>query len=287
MKTIALSLILAAFPVSAQKSGDRQPPSVPSSKLPVLVIDSAQKGPTSNPATMPQARTIVVGPKDLIPVRLRVGFSTMLILPASDGILEVSCGDKEGWVVNGADNVVHLKPVRDGARTNLNVISRSGRYFSFLLTEVSKESPPTEPDLKLFIEPKDELFVERRPVNAPSKAAQDEALAERNKLRSDLESANHRAEEEVKRRIDYPYSLRFGYRFESKAPFFVASVFDDGTATFIRTDSREAGTLYEVEGSKRVLTRFTYRDGLYVATKVIREGCLVVDKKNACFSRVR
>src|SRR6266545_1465775 len=88
---------------------------------------AAQRQSAAKRPETPQARTVSIGPMDLMPMHLRIGFSSMVVLPASDSILEVTCGDKEGWVINGAKNVVHVKPTLEGAKTNMNIITRSGR----------------------------------------------------------------------------------------------------------------------------------------------------------------
>ena len=69
-------------------------------------------------------------------------------------ILDFTTGDKEFWIINGAHNLCYVHPAQAGIRSNLNLITASGHVYSFLLTEISSESG-TEPDLKIFIEPKE------------------------------------------------------------------------------------------------------------------------------------
>jgi len=57
-------------------------------------------------------------------------------------------------VINGAHNLCYVHPAQAGIRSNLNLITASGHVYSFLLTEISNE-PNSEPDLKIFVEPKE------------------------------------------------------------------------------------------------------------------------------------
>src|SRR5205085_4365933 len=110
------------------------------------------------PAALPSTKVVAYGDKDVIPVRTKLRFTTMIILPKEEQILDFTCGDKEFWVVNGEQNFAHVKPAKLGAQTNLNLVTASGNIYSFILSEVS-EIPKAEPDLKVFVELKDDGMV--------------------------------------------------------------------------------------------------------------------------------
>jgi hypothetical protein len=103
-------------------------------------------------AEKPGAGTTVVryGEKDLIPVHTKLRFTTLIMLSPGDEIAEVSCGDKEFWVIDGRDNIVHVKPTRAGAVTNVNVVLRNKSVYSFLVDEVGDKGTP---DLKVAVGP--------------------------------------------------------------------------------------------------------------------------------------
>ena len=91
-----------------------------------------------------------LGDGDLILVRTKVRFTTLIVLPDGEEISEVTCGDKEYWVIEGKGSNVHVKPAKEGATTNLNVVSKSKAVYSFLLEEISgsKARPSkAKPDL--------------------------------------------------------------------------------------------------------------------------------------------
>src|SRR5271166_2602386 len=105
-------------------------------------------------ATEAAARVVKYAKEDIIPVRAKLRFSTLIVLPEDEEILDFTTGDKEFWVINGAHNLCYVHPAQAGIRSNLNLITASGHVYSFLLTEISNQ-PNVEPDLKIFVERKE------------------------------------------------------------------------------------------------------------------------------------
>src|SRR5712671_3523091 len=100
------------------------------------------------------ARIVKYGKEDIVPVHAKLRFSTLIVLPDEEEILDFTTGDKEFWIINGAHNLCYVHPAQAGIRSNLNLITASGHVYSFLLTEISSD-PNAQPDLKLFVEPKE------------------------------------------------------------------------------------------------------------------------------------
>src|SRR5258708_28348617 len=104
------------------------------------------------------ARKVQYAETDIIPVHAKIRFSTLIVLPVNEEILDATTGDKEFWIINGAHNLCYLHPAQQGIRSNLNLITSSGHVYSFLLSEISND-PTTEPDLKIFVERKEESVI--------------------------------------------------------------------------------------------------------------------------------
>src|ERR1700731_4907713 len=107
-----------------------------------------------NAATEAAARVVKYAKEDIVPVHAKLRFSTLIVLPEDEEILDFTTGDKEFWIINGSHNLCYVHPAQGGIRSNLNLISASGHVYSFLLMEVSSD-PNGQPDLKLFVEPKE------------------------------------------------------------------------------------------------------------------------------------
>src|SRR6185437_6863550 len=83
------------------------------------------------------ARVVSYGERDVVPVKAKVRYTTLIVLPKNESILDFTCGDKEFWIVNGTANFAYVKPAKANAETNLNLITASGNVYSFVLHEIS------------------------------------------------------------------------------------------------------------------------------------------------------
>src|SRR5688572_33421407 len=87
-----------------------------------------------NAAHAQGTRDVTYTDRTIVSVQAKLRFTTLIILPEGERILDFVCGDKDFWIVSGIDNLAYVKPAKVGASTNLNLITDSGRVYSFLLT---------------------------------------------------------------------------------------------------------------------------------------------------------
>src|SRR5690349_25165628 len=104
--------------------------------------------PAAANAQTPGVREVTASPRTLIQLQTRLRYTTMIVLPEGEEILDVICGDKDFWVITSTQNIAHVKPAKEGAATNLNLVTASGEVYSFLLTEKNGTSMP---DLKVYV----------------------------------------------------------------------------------------------------------------------------------------
>jgi type IV secretion system protein VirB9 len=215
-------------------------------------------------------RHVAATDRDVLLLATKVRYTTMIILPDTEEILDVVCGDKEYWVINAAHNIVHLKPAKEGAATNLNLVTASGTVYSFLLTE-GKGAP----DLKVYVmadpdaAPKKAKYYSAKDVN--------ELQATLTEARLAIETVQHRSDEAIADfRKTYPSMLQFTYTTPAYTkPFFVTSIWHDDRYTYIKSDARELPTLYEITGDGTpALLNFQVENGTYVVPKVLDRGYL-------------
>ena len=106
------------------------------------------------------------GDSDLPVIRTKVRFTTMFLLPEGDEISEVSCGDKEYWVIEGKGTIVHVKPAKEGVVTNLNIVTKNQVIYSFVIQEVTKPGKSNEkPDLKVVLGPDETVKLRKEKEN--------------------------------------------------------------------------------------------------------------------------
>src|SRR6266404_2781219 len=182
--------------------------------LSAAALSSSSPGAAASPDG---ARVVKYSKEDIVPVRAKLRFSTLIVLPDSEEILDFTTGDKEFWIINGAHNLCYVHPAQAGIRSNLNLITASGHVYSFLLTEVSNQ-PNAEPDLKLFVEPKEGSSIAansglRGYVSAgEAQAYKKELETLRSQAADQVRAAQAQSTEQLNHfRSTYPTKLQFDY----------------------------------------------------------------------------
>src|SRR6266852_2175650 len=238
------------------------------------------------------ARIVKYGKEDIVPVHAKLRFSTLIVLPDEEEILDFTTGDREFWIINGSHNLCHVHPAQAGIRSNLNLITASGHVYSFLLTEISSD-PNTQPDLKLFVEPK-EVSASGSLLRGYVRAADAEAYKkELDTLHTQTDeqiraAQSHAAEDVNQFRSSYATKLRFDFTLDPKAtrePFLVSAIYHDESFTYIRCGAREKPALYEIKDGKPNLVPFQLENGVYIIPKIVDSGYLAVGKKKLNFAR--
>jgi len=248
--------------------------------------------PWQPPAVADGARVVKYGKEDIVPVHAKLRFSTLIVLPEEEEILDFTTGDREFWIINGSHNLCYVHPAQAGIRSNLNLITASGHVYSFLLTEISSD-PNAQPDLKLFVEPK-EGSASGSMLRGYVRAADAEAYKKEldtvhSQTAEQIRAAQSHAVEEVNQfRSSYATKLRFDYALDAKAtrePFLVSAIYHDESFTYIRCGAREKPALYEIKDGKPNLVPFQFENGVYIVPKIVDSGYLAVGKKKLNFSR--
>ena len=94
----------------------------------------------------------VGGQDQIVRIRAKTRHTTVIVLPATENVLDFVVGDSEYWHLTGAANLAFLKPIAEGVTTNVALVCESGRIYSFLVTEQTNG----QPHLVVRIEPQSE-----------------------------------------------------------------------------------------------------------------------------------
>jgi type IV secretion system protein VirB9 len=239
-------------------------------------------------------REVTYNARAVVPLNAKLRFTTLIILPEQEQILDFVCGDKEFWIVSGAQNLAYVKPAKAGAATNLNLVTASGNVYSFLLTEGTADA-----DLKVYVLPDDSVkgagdtlkrFYTTADVDALRQAAENarkETQAVRDAAAKAAEQVGKTVEDRVNAfKASYPTRLDFAYRYKPHVkPFFVAAIYTDGAFTYIKADAPELPALYEIRDGKPNLVNFQVQHGTYIVPKVLDKGYLAIGKQKFVFER--
>jgi type IV secretion system protein VirB9 len=225
-------------------------------------------------------REVTATDRGVITLQTRLRYTTMVILPDGEEILDVLCGDRDWWVISATHNIAHVKPAKAGAETNLNLVTSGGTIYSFMLTEKS-----AAPDLKVYIQ-SDPTATGGKPKYYS--AAQVEALeAQIVELRASLRDGERKLDEAIAAyRQQYPTRLQFPYgspKYEK--PFLVRSMWHDGQFTYVKSDATELPALYELKDGKPAVVNFQVLEGTYVVPKVLDRGYLVLGTQRFTFEQ--
>jgi type IV secretion system protein VirB9 len=238
------------------------------------------------------ARTVVYHARDLVALKAKLNYTTLIVLPDGEEVVEATCGDKEFWIVNVRGGLVSVKPAKAGSETNLNLLTTSGQVYAFLLTEISADKTQ-DVDLTVYLEPDTVgggAGAAPRQTYVPAAQLDDfrvQAELAREQARRATETARTTLDEgNAAFRTRYPLSLQFPYRFKADAkPFFLRVMFHDDHRTFIQAEARELPTLYEIKDGKPNLVNFDVQQGIYVVPKVLDDGYLMIGKARTAFHR--
>lgn len=226
-----------------------------------------------------EARTIKYAAKDIIRVTTRPRFTTLILLPPQERILDFVIGDKDAWVLEGTQNFAYLKPTKAGLETSMNLITASGNIYTFYCT--SGEN--TQADLKIFVEPTDEKILSAAD-NAPRLVPASDVDQFREAAALQIKAAQ---EQSNQFRTQYPvHALKFDYKFKKdKKPFRISAIYHDDRLTYIHSDATEKPTFYEVKDGQSTLVNYTLQDGVYVIDHIVDKGYLSIGKHKTTFER--
>ena len=227
-------------------------------------------------------REVTASARSVIPLQTRLRYTTLIVLPDGEDILDVICGDKDFWVVSAAQNMAHVKPAKEGASTNLNLVTGSGAVYSFLLTEKNGGGTP---DLKVYVT-SDPSAPQSKPKYY-SAAQVEELQSALTQARTAVDAAQHRADDTIAAfKQQYPATLQFVYGTPKYAkPFRVRSMWTDGQFTYIQSDAHELPALYEVKDGQPALVNFQVQHGTYIVPKVVERGYLALGKAQWSFAQ--
>lgn len=225
-----------------------------------------------------EARTVKYAAKDIVRITTRPHFTTLILLPSEERILDFVIGDKDAWVLEGTQNFAYLKPTKPGLETSVNLITAAGNIYTFYCV-----SADVQPDLKIFVEPTDEKLLHAAggaPRLLPASELDQLRQAVALEIKAAQEQSNHF-------RADYSlHGLKFDYKFqENKKPFRISAIYHDDRFTYIHSSATEKPTLYEVKDRQPTLVNFTLEDGVYVIDHLVDKGYLSVGKHKTTFER--
>jgi len=224
------------------------------------------------------ARIVHYHTNDIVSIRARMRYTTLIQLPATEKILEVATGDKDFWIIDAVGNYCFLHPAQAGIHSDLNLITDKGNVYSFTLND----DETADPDLKVVIEPSDPSSLAAADGATKWVSASEVAAAQ---ARAQL-AQQHAADAVEQFRADYPtQALKFDYSYHDESPFDVSAIYHDDKFTYIKSSAPEKFSIYELKDGKPDLITFQLQNGTYVIPTVVDKGYLEIGKHKLNFER--
>ena len=224
------------------------------------------------------ARVVRYHANDIVSVKAKLRYTTLIQLPATEKILEVATGDKDFWIIDAVGNLCFLHPAKAGTHSNLNLITDKGNVYSFTLDEAGDG----EPDLKLIVEPSDASS-----ISAATGVMKFVPAGEVEAVRTQAQMAQEHAAQAVEQfRSEYPLkALKFDYSYKGEKPFNVSAIYHDVQFTYIKSTATEKFSIYELKDGKPDPVTFQLKDSTYVIPKIVDRGYLQIGKHKLNFER--
>lgn len=220
-------------------------------------------------------------------VMTRLRHVSTVVLPETAEIVEVVPGDPEQWDVSAAAHLVFVRPLVEGARSNVVLLTAAGAIVPLAVIESSEEAV----DAVVRVDAPSVSAEGAGPVLAAAESVAATAARAAEAWEA-VAAAETRASERIavarnaatakldENREAYPRQLQFDYRLPAGAagyPWLVEGMWHDGRRTYLRTRAI-APALYErLDGElQRVSVSAVLEDVLHVVPRVLGSGALEV-----------
>jgi len=224
------------------------------------------------------ARIVHYHSNDIVSIRARMHYTTLIELPPTEKIMEVATGDKDFWIIDAVGSYCFLHPAQAGIQSDLDLITNKGNVYSFAL----KDDETSEPDLKVVIEPSDPSS-----IAAANGATKWVPASEVSALEAQAKTVQrHDADQVETFKANYPTAaLKFDYSYKNKGPFDITAIYHDDRFTYIKSSAPEKFAVYELKDGKPDLINYQLQDGTYVIPQVVDKGYLRIGKHKLTFER--
>ncbi len=229
-----------------------------------------------------------------VTVTARVRHVTTVVLPETAEIVDLAVGDAERWDISAAAHLAFVRPLAEGVRSNVVLLTAGGGILPLLLIE--RDDAPVDAVVRVGAGAADAggapvLAAAGTVAAAAARAAEVWAAVGSAEARAAerVETARTAARDKLDAgREAYPRQARFDYRWPAEAagyPWMVEAMWHDGRRTYLRTQAISPVLYERVNGElERVAVAATFDDVLHVAPRVLGAGALEVGGERLAWS---
>ena len=230
-----------------------------------------------------------------VTVSTRVRHVTAVVLPETAEIVDLVVGDTERWDVSAAAHLAFVRPLVEGARSNVVLLTAAGAVVPLLVVE----SAETVVDAVVRVETPEPATADAGPVLAAADAvtaaarraaeAWEAVSAAEERAAGRVEAARIAARGQLDAgRKAYPRQLHFDYRWPAGAadyPWLVEGMWHDGRRTYVRARALRPVFHEQADGGwTPVAASAVHDDVLHVFDRVLGAGALEVAGRRLAWS---
>ena len=246
--------------------------------------------------TAAQGLRAPAAPEDApITVTTRVRHVSTVVLPETAEIVDVVVGDAEQWDVSAAAHVAFVRPLVEGAASNVVLLTAAGAIVPLLVVEradaavdaVVRVGPAAERagDAGRVLAARDTAAA----MAARAAAAWEAVAAAETRAAERVEAARTAAQAKLDAdREASPRQAHFDYRWEQSPtdyPWMVEAMWRDGRRTYLRTRAISPVLYERVDGAwEPVTVTAVLDDVLHVIPRVLGAGALEVGGRRLLWS---
>ena len=227
------------------------------------------------------ARTVQYHSQDIVPIRAKLKYTTLIQVPPTEKIMEAATGDKDFWVVDVVGNFCFVHPAKAGISSNLNLITDKGNIYSFTLQDVSG-SIREPPDLKVLIQPADQSSIVAS-TGPPQYVPAAQLEQSKQQLAAFSPTSARRSMSTRARTPCSSSSITTSKR--TRRPSISSRSITTTSSPTSRPMRPEKFSVYEMKDGKPNLITYDLREGTYIIPKVMDSGYVELGKKKMEFTR--
>lgn len=230
-------------------------------------------------------KTYTHDPKRIYKLKLRLHINTMIYLPEGEEILAYSLGDNEAFQVNTFQdtipNLVNIKSLYSGVDTNLLVVTKSGKNYSFYLRSYSIKSKEL-PDFIVYIKSPESIATFQFADDELNKKLDLSNPTKKPKKKSKAYQKRLGLLKDLQKDIDYlkdledPYEININYKMYGDKEIAPFGVYDDGKWTYFdfRKDfvSNRLPVIYKVIDKYDSIVNTRVENGFLITESLSPEG---------------
>ena len=229
------------------------------------------------------SRTVQYHSQDIVPIKAKLKYTTLIQVPPTEKIMEAATGDKDFWIVDIVGSFCFVHPGARGNQHQPQPHHGQGKHLQLHAVGCDFESG-LQPDLKVIVVPVDASNIvasQGIPAVRSERRSCSRCRGQLANLQQHVESTVDEYKSSYQTQLKLRLCLR-GQQRPIRHPDDLTTTTSSPTSRPLR---RRKFSVYEMRDGKPNLINYDLRDGTYIIPKVMDNGYVELGKKKMEFSK--